>query len=135
MHRIGQHQATTVWMYIVEDTVEKSIYDVSVSRRLAHMGRSSGKGKRRENASLENEIDAANSMELEERPLGNLLAKGSSGGEVVGQEDLWNCLFQQRSGTGHTRYSQEATREVVRHVGMTAAEARRDLDGQCGNSV
>lgn len=120
-------------MYIVEDTVENSIYDISVTRRLAHMGRSSGKVERREDASLENEIDAANSMEMEATPLGNLLAKGSSGGEVVGKEDLWNCLFPPRPG--HNHYSPEAGREVVRRVGGTAAAARLDLDGPWSNSV
>lgn len=114
-------------MYTVEGTVERSIYDISVTRRLEHMGRSSGKAKRSEDASLENKIDAANSMELEATPLGNLLAKGSSGGEMVGKEDLWNCLFRQAAG--HARYSEEAEREVVRHLGGTAAEARLDLGG------
>lgn len=133
VHRIGQHQPTTVWMYIVEDTVEKSIYDISVTRRLGHMGRSSGKGKRREDASIENEIDAANTMEVEQSPLGNLLAKGSSGGEVVGKDDLWNCLFGGK--VGHTRYSRDAEREVVRHLGATAAEVRLDLDGQSVNGI
>ncbi|KAK2738270.1 hypothetical protein FQN57_007133 [Myotisia sp. PD_48] len=37
VHRIGQHRETTVWMYLVADTVEESIYDISVSRRLAHI--------------------------------------------------------------------------------------------------
>lgn len=130
VHRIGQHHPTTVWMYTVENTVEQSIYDISVTRRLAHIGRSSGKVKRSEDASLENKLDAANTAELEETPLGNLLAKGSSGGEVVGKEDLWNCLFK-----GRTRSSGEAEREVARHLGGSAAEARRDLGGQYANRV
>lgn len=133
VHRIGQHQPTTVWMYTVEGSVERSIYDISVTRRLEHMGRSSRKAKRSEDGSLENEIDAANTMELEERPLGNLLAKGSSGGEMVGKEDLWNCLFRQTPG--HARYSEEAEREVVRHLGGAAAEARLDLGGPSANRV
>ncbi|KAL9119541.1 MAG: hypothetical protein Q9187_003907, partial [Circinaria calcarea] len=29
VHRIGQHHPTAVWMYLVEDTVEKAIYDIS----------------------------------------------------------------------------------------------------------
>lgn len=96
------------------------------------MGRSTGKFKRRDD-SLENQIDAANTMEVEQKPLGNLLAKGSSGGEVVGKEDVWNCLFGGKAG--HTRYSREAEREVVLHLGASAAEARLDLDGQSANSV
>ena len=126
MHRIGQHSPTTVWMYIVEDTVEKSIYDISVTRRLAQMGRSGDKVERSGEASLEGKIDAANTMELEGQALGHLLAKGTSGGEVVSQEDLWKCLFSHRPG--QHGYSQEAEREVARHFGGVAAEARMDLN-------
>ena len=121
MHRIGQHNPTTVWMYTVENTVEQSIYDISVTRRLAHIGRSSGRVERSEDASLENKLHVANTMELEETPLSNLLAKGSSGGEVVRKEDLWKCLF--------TRHSRDAEREVVRHFAENAAEDRQDLGG------
>lgn len=121
-------------MYIVEDTVEKSIYDISVTRRLAHMGRyRDGTMEKSEDASLESKIDAANSMELEETALAKVLTKGSSGGEVVGKEDLWNCLFQHRPG--HTRTAQEAGREVVRPLGGSADEGRLDLDGQSASSV
>ena len=135
MHRIGQHQPTTVWMYIVEDTVEKSIYNISVTRRLAHMGRSnsSGSTERSGETSLENEIDAANSMELEERPLGKLLAKNSNGGEVVGTEDLWNCLFQHRAR--QPRSAEEAAQELVRHLGVAAGEGGLDSDRQTANNV
>lgn len=97
------------------------------------MGRSSAQVNRSEDASLENKIDAANTMEVEQTPLGNLLAKGSGGGEVVGKEDLWNCLFRQ--ALGHTRYAQEAEREVARYVGVTAAEARLDPSGHSTDSV
>ena len=133
MHRIGQHQATTVWMYIVEDTVEKSIYDISVTRRLAHMGRYRGTMEKSEDAGLESKIDAANSMEMEETALAKVLTKGSSGGEVVGKEDLWNCLFQHRPG--HSGTAHEAGREVVRPLGVSADEGRLDLNGQSASSV
>ena len=126
MHRIGQHQPTTVWMYVVEDTVEKSIYDIS-------MRRYSGRVERSEEASLESKIDAANSMELEQAALGNLLAKKSSGGEVVGKKDLWDCLFHHRPG--QTYLPQERGRDIVRHLGVAASEGRLDLDGGSANSV
>jgi E3 ubiquitin-protein ligase SHPRH len=32
--------------------------------------------------------------------LDHLLAKGAKGGEVVGKEDLWNCLFGRNRGKG-----------------------------------
>lgn len=44
VHRIGQCRPTTVWMYLIADTVEEAIYDISVTRRLAHL-RSNSKGK------------------------------------------------------------------------------------------
>ncbi|KAL2396397.1 putative ATP-dependent helicase [Exophiala dermatitidis] len=37
VHRIGQVRPTTVWMYLIADTVEEAIYDISVTRRLAHL--------------------------------------------------------------------------------------------------
>ena len=133
VHRIGQHLPTTVWMYIVEDTVEKSIYDISVTRRMELMGRHEDKTERSEEASLENQIDAANTMELEQTALGKVLAKGSSGGEVVGKEDLWDCLFQNRPG--HTRSPRAAGREMGRGLEGTAGEGQLDFEGQPGNSV
>ena len=133
MHRIGQHLPTTVWMYIVEDTVEKSIYDISVTRRLELMGRHEDRRERSEEASLENKIDAANTVELEQTALGNVLAKGSSGGEVVGKEDLWDCLFRHRPG--HTRSPQAAGREMVRRPEGSAGEGQLELEGQAANSV
>jgi len=100
VHRIGQHQPTTVWMYLVEDTVEKSIYEISVKRRLSHIegATTSGSGSELPDGSdtMERQIDAANTLELQQAPLSRLLNKGSGGGEMVGQEDLWNCLFRQK---------------------------------------
>ncbi|KIW50699.1 hypothetical protein PV05_09487 [Exophiala xenobiotica] len=122
VHRIGQYRTTTVWMYLIADTVEESIYDISVARRLAHLksntdtanhDKSKGKGKKptinnsrsgtatpattttnTNAASLqENAIDAANSMELQAADLSRLLTAGKNGGEVVDKEDLWACLF------------------------------------------
>ena len=127
VHRIGQHQPTTVWMYLVEDTVEKSIYDISVTRRLAHMGQTAANDAMNGDANLESKIEAANTLELEQRPLDKLLDKDKKSGEMVGKDDLWNCLFRRRLGqTG--RVSEEAEREVARHLGAEAAEARLGLD-------
>ena len=117
----------------MEDTVEKSIYDISVTRRMEVMGRHGDRTERGREASLENRIDAANTIELEQTALGNVLAKGSSGGEVVGKEDLWDCLFQHRPG--HTRSPQAAGREMVRCLEGTAGEDRLDLEEQAANSV
>ena len=111
-------------MYLIENTVEKSIYDISVTRRLAHLGQRLTKNDNiKDVENIENEIEAANSLEMEQAPLANLLTKGSTGGEMVGKEDLWNCLFRLRQGqTG--RISQETEREIARHFEAEAAESR-----------
>lgn len=89
------------------------------------MGQSGVEISKSEGENIESKIDAANTMELEQTPLGNLLAKSSSGGELVGKEDLWNCLFRQKPGQVRaTRYSREAEQEVARHLGAVSAEAR-----------
>lgn len=82
-------------MFLVQDTVEEAIYDISVKRRLAHMQRRHVNDKATE-AVEEQSLDAANSLEMQAAPLSTLLTKGYSGGEVVGQEDLWTCLFASR---------------------------------------
>lgn len=120
VHRIGQKHETTIWQYLVENTVEKSIYDISVQRRLAHMGQLNNESK---GLALEQTIEAANSLELEDTPLSTLLTKGSSGGEMVPKEDLWDCLFRLKPGRPG-RVSNDAQREVARQLGADAAEAR-----------
>lgn len=95
VHRIGQHYPTTVWMYLVENTVERSIYEISANRRMSHIGRGNlceteevGPGGR-----AEDDIEAANSVELQ-APLSTLLTKESRGGEMVSDDDLWDCIFR-----------------------------------------
>ncbi len=46
--RIGQQHETTVWLYLVDGTVEESIYNLSVQRRMEHMGRTLLRGKSKE---------------------------------------------------------------------------------------
>jgi E3 ubiquitin-protein ligase SHPRH len=108
VHRIGQHRATTVWMYIIGGTVEESIYEMSVARRLAHIkANTKGKSKSRATSSRtsgattpnvagiqENAIDVANSLELQAADFSKLLTAGKSGGgEYVDKSNLWQSLF------------------------------------------
>lgn len=79
-------------MYLVSGTVEESIYDISVSRRMLHVSREAPHASATE--LLEETIEAANSLELQQAPLSKLLTKGSSGGELVDKEDIWECLFR-----------------------------------------
>ncbi|KAL8842462.1 MAG: hypothetical protein Q9176_002614 [Flavoplaca citrina] len=137
VHRIGQQQATTgefrdsslqglqyeepetdlrfltVWVYVVQDTVEQSVYDISVERRMRHV---TGRSKYEE---MESQIEAADTLELE-GAMGKLLSNGHGGGEFVDQADLWFCLF--RDGHGPSQMHKMVER---RHLGATAAEGRQ----------
>ena len=135
VHRIGQQRETTVWMYLVADTVEESIYDISVTRRLAHLKRGvgssamasrSGTTTPTEAGVTEGAIDAANSLELQSVDLSRLLTSGKSGGEVVGPDDLWQSLFGKadRRGQGLSAALGEADTEVGRLLRAEAAEER-----------
>lgn len=108
--RIGQVHETTVWLYLTAGTVEESIYDLSVRRRLEHMGqrtkpdhnnnsndnKGKGKGKGKEvgeGDTIDASLEAANTLEMEHAALAKLMSKDKSAGEVVAQRDLWECLF------------------------------------------
>ncbi|GKZ35314.1 hypothetical protein AbraIFM66950_005909, partial [Aspergillus brasiliensis] len=136
VHRIGQHRPTTVWMYLVSDTVEQSIYDLSVSRRLAHIVQKEKKQEKHltspsDNGTVipsltETAIDSANSLEMQDAALSKLMAGGASGGEMVKKDDLWKCLFgnpsQNKPINGHLA---NAGGEVARFLRGEAAEQRR----------
>ncbi|KAJ6438662.1 Elongation factor Tu [Purpureocillium lavendulum] len=108
--RIGQQHETTVWLYLVSGTVEESIHNLSVRRRMEHMGRRppdakdkapaapavSRSGSREDTPEpelLDASIEAANTLELEHAALSRLMSKDRSAGEVVDKGDLWECLF------------------------------------------
>ncbi|KAI1429437.1 SNF2 family N-terminal domain-containing protein [Xylaria sp. FL1777] len=83
--RIGQEHETTVWLYLVEGTVEENIHALSERRRLLHMGdRQNGKSK---------EMETANLPESTQSHLARLMGKYDEHGEVVDKGDLWSCLF------------------------------------------
>ncbi|KAF2684728.1 hypothetical protein K458DRAFT_337770 [Lentithecium fluviatile CBS 122367] len=120
VHRIGQQRLTSVFMYLVSDTVEEAIYDISVARRLEHMSRSTSSQSGTATPVLqEKTLDAANSMELEAAPLKQLIGKKGDG-EVVLAGDLWTCLF----GKPRKQSSAVLNREVGRQLRAEAAEIR-----------
>ncbi|KAI0866208.1 SNF2 family N-terminal domain-containing protein [Xylaria cubensis] len=93
--RIGQEHETTVWLYVVENTVEGNIHALSERRRLEHIGEDDPKGKAKETTEegLEDStLEAANSRELEQSSWSRLMDK-SEDGETVDKGDLWECLF------------------------------------------
>lgn len=140
VHRIGQHRPTTVWMYLVSGTVEESIYELSVARRLAHIIEKERKESEKQltdhsvpldgdealiNGLTETAIESANSREMQDASLTNLMASGSSGGELVRQADLWQCLFG-NSTRKDDSHSAEVEREIGRFLRGEAAEQRKN---------
>lgn len=120
--RIGQQHETTVWLYIVDGTVEQSIYNLSVQRRMEHIGPAcKGKSKESTPELLDSSLEAANSLEMQQAHLSRLMGTKGISGEAVEKKDLWSCLF------GHVQ-QQEAREEQVRDNpaavrGFLAAEA------------
>jgi E3 ubiquitin-protein ligase SHPRH len=119
-------------MYLVADTVEESIYDISVTRRLAHIKHATKPGTSRSgtatpNAIMESTIDVANSLELQSADLSKLLTSGKSGGEMVDKNDLWTCLFGRvkKRDAGFSAAAEAADSEVGRFLRAEAAEERR----------
>ncbi|KAK3326314.1 SNF2 family N-terminal domain-containing protein [Apodospora peruviana] len=127
--RIGQQHETTVWLYIVDGTVEESIYNLSVQRRLEHMGRNlNGKSKESTPELLDASLDAANSLEMQQAQLTKLMGKNGISGEAVDKKDLWSCLFGHNRTNAQTAAEERmlASNPVTRgFLAAEAAEARR----------
>lgn len=151
VHRIGQQRATTVWMYLIEGTVEEAIYDISVKRRLAHMddGKSRDVSRTVSRAVSPNPgrskpdrseavIDAANAKELQAADLSKMFAKGNTGGEMVDKEDLWGCLFgnvaRGRDGDGGSGNESGSVRRGLADMeaGIAAVRGSGEVGGEIG---
>ena len=139
VHRIGQHRPTTVWMYLVEGTVEKAIYDLSVRRRIAHIGKesqkSSRKGKRRADTDgssdiTEDKVEAVDAAEMQDNPLARILKKGSEGGEIVGKDDLWTCLFGYKQAPKMNMVPALAGMADDEQAGEEGEEGEEEQEGQ-----
>jgi len=147
VHRIGQMRNTTVWMSLIADSVEEAVYRLSVGRRLAHIARRNEAHEDEALAKDTNEVrpdmelpeendevretalDAANSEHLQTTAVSKLLvSKGKSGGEIVGSEDLWTCLFSSRPRTTQVM-SKALNTEVNRHLRADAGDRRRVTTG------
>ncbi|KAH7489735.1 hypothetical protein FOMA001_g3497 [Fusarium oxysporum f. sp. matthiolae] len=135
--RIGQMHETTVWLYLVSGTVEESIYNLSVQRRMEHMGRvNKGKSKESTPELLDVNIEAANTLELEQASLSRLMSKDKSAGENVEENDLWECLFGHiaRKGTEHEKDIRLQEKAVMGYLAAEAAEERMDRTDQIPGS-
>jgi len=136
VHRIGQTRQTTVWMYLISDTVEESIYEISVARRLAHV--QSREQDRRNQKSCattpapigDMAIEAADTEEMQSAPIQKLLSNGKTGGELVGKDDLWKCLFGKADKVS-SRLDADADTEAefARNLRGHAAEMRQLQQG------
>ncbi|KAM0411735.1 hypothetical protein ACHAPD_009952 [Fusarium lateritium] len=125
--RIGQIHETTVWLYLVSGTVEESIYNLSVQRRMEHMGRvNKGKSKESTPELLDANIEAANTLELEQASLARLMSKDKTAGENVEEDDLWECLFGHvaRKGDGSERDTRAQEKAVMGYLAAEAADGR-----------
>ena len=129
--RIGQQQETTVWLYIVDGTVEESIYNLSVERRMEHMGRNILYGKSKESTPelLDVSLDAANTMEMQQAHLSKLMGKDGISGEAVDKKDLWTCLFGHLKGGGRNEEHLLANPVTRGFLAAGAAEERRGAAG------
>ncbi|KAI9894478.1 MAG: hypothetical protein M1814_003236 [Vezdaea aestivalis] len=116
VHRIGQKNETTVWMYLVEGSIEEAVYEISVKKRLAHLERR----ERAETDEMEREVENADSMALQSSMLERLVDRK---GEHVGETDIWECLFRTRRKKAGLDLD-ERDRAVMREARATAAEAR-----------
>lgn len=129
--RIGQQHETTVWLYIVDGTVEESIYDLSVQRRLEHMGRNL-KGKGKEPASRSGQLqdanlDEANALEMQQAHLSKLMGKDGISGEAVDKDDLWTCLFGNQQA-GRERAGQVPSNDATRRFLAAEVAERRVME-------
>lgn len=77
-----------------------------------------------ESISTDRKLDVANSIELQ-RGLGKLVEKSPGGGEVVVNEDLWDCLFGVRMGG----LRGEVVEVVVRRELLAGAAEKRMAEG------
>lgn len=142
MHRIGQEQETTVWLYIVDGTIEESIYNLSVRRRMQHITDHTRKADRKGKANAKDPtpdppdeaIEAANSLELEQASLSKLMGKGKAQGEAVDKGDLWECLFGhlgQRGGNeGRGGEARNPGTAIRGFLAAEAADRRREEENE-----
>ncbi len=126
--RIGQKSETTVWLYLVDGTVEENIYEISVRRRMEHVPQAvedrNGKGCE---VDLEDGLKVANSIELQNGNVRGLMAQGKGTGETVAQEDLWVCLFANRHVRDQTRSGCQSQAPV-----QVADDDSKDVGGYKG---
>jgi E3 ubiquitin-protein ligase SHPRH len=100
---------------------------LSVQRRMEHMGRNlKGKSKESTPELLDANLEAANTMEMQQAHLTKLMGKGNILGEAVDKNDLWACLFGRTNRQGQQARDDEAIRNNPALRGLLAAEAAEE---------
>lgn len=135
--RIGQQHETTVWLYIVDGTVEESIYSLSVQRRMEHMAirTLAGKGKELTSELSDTTLDEANALEMQQAHLSKLMGKDGISGETVDKDDLWTCLFghlNKNKNSGIVGGSANPVNAATRRF-LAAEAAERRIRGDQGD--
>ncbi|ODV80177.1 uncharacterized protein CANTADRAFT_89757 [Suhomyces tanzawaensis NRRL Y-17324] len=103
IHRIGQTKPTTVWMFVIENTVEESVVLTSTNKRLQYMENG---GDNTNESSEEKKLSKAESITLmNSEGIDSMINKGTSRGETVTNSDIWNAFFSARTGLGVTDIS------------------------------
>ncbi|ANZ74908.1 BA75_03286T0 [Komagataella pastoris] len=95
IHRIGQQHKTTIWMFIIKDTVEESVLRLSTRKRLRLV---ENKSTEDDGKVLDQNItsDIIDQEELSKTTKG-MVHKNIVGGEVVSNEDLWGSIFSAKA--------------------------------------
>ncbi|EER42678.1 SNF2 family helicase/ATPase [Histoplasma capsulatum H143] len=95
VHRIGQKQETTVWM---QHSVKSQNHNLGIGERGGEDGEDENG-----HVPIETVIEAANSLEIQDAKLGNLMAGTAAEGELVPDDDLWQCLFAKSNRRAKSR--------------------------------
>lgn len=91
VHRIGQVQPTTVWLFNVEKTVEHAIFNISTERRVKQIAELTASQNLPTPKTEEDRIDTVDSAILA-KPTGAFVNR-VSGSEVVDDADIQKVLF------------------------------------------
>lgn len=97
IHRIGQKNITTVWMFAIENSVEENIVEIGTRKRLEYL-RANAKenhmvAKEEVDQMVENDIRTAESFALTLGQTGDNGRQFSGNSESIADSDLWSVYF------------------------------------------